>query len=46
MNQDKPSSGFPQEFESIAPDFVTNEKGLKNFANKSFYKSKVLNGYF
>ena len=28
----KPSSGFPKEFESIAPDFVTNEKGLKNFA--------------
>ena len=28
----KPSSGFPKEFESIAPDSVTSEKGLKNFA--------------
>mgnify|MGYP003312374175 FL=1 len=28
----KPSSGFPKEFESIAPDCVTSEKGLKNFA--------------
>ena len=27
-----PTSGFPKEFESIAPDFATNEKGLKNFA--------------
>ena len=28
----KPSSGFPKKFESIAPDSETSQKGLKNFA--------------